>query len=163
MAMILSRSSRPAFLVAFFLVALPISSRGVGAEEPAPRQAARDDLKKLQGTWECVAMEREGDQVPPESFKGSTAVYEDDRVTLYREGEVFRRGIVTLDPSKSPKKINTWDLTGPYADDTVPGIYEVDGDTLKLCFSRPKVARPVEFTTKKEPGFLYCVYKRKKP
>ena len=70
---------------------------------------------------------------------------------------------MTLDPSKSPKKINTWDLTGPYADDTVPGIYEVDDDTLKLCFSRPKVARPVEFTTKKEPGFLYCVYKRKKP
>ena len=51
----------------------------VKAEEPAPRQAARVDLKKLQGTWECVAMEREGDQVPPESFKGSTAVYEDDR------------------------------------------------------------------------------------
>src|SRR3954454_11678828 len=72
------------------------------AEDPAPRQAARDDLKKLQGTWECVSMEREGDEVPAAGFKGSTAVYEDDRVTLYREGEVFRRGIVTLDPSKAP-------------------------------------------------------------
>ena len=145
------------------LITPVIASSPARAEEPAPRQAARDDLKKLQGTWECVAMEREGDQVPPEGFKGSTAVYEDDRVTLYRDGEVFRRGIVTVDPSKSPRRINTWDLTGPYADDTVPGIYEVDGDTLKLCFSRPKVARPAEFTTKKEPGFLYCVYKRKKP
>ena len=151
------------FIAAVLLIVPAIGPSPARAEDPAPRQAARDDLKKLQGTWECVAMEREGDQLPPESFKGSTAVYEDDRVTLYREGEVFRRGIVTLDPSKSPKKINTWDLTGPYADDTVPGIYEVDDDTLKLCFSRPKVSRPVEFTTKKEPGFLYCVYKRKKP
>jgi uncharacterized protein (TIGR03067 family) len=134
------------------------------AEEPAPsRQAARDDLKKLQGTWECVAMEREGDEVPAESFKGSKAVYEDDLVTLYRESEVFRRGLVTLDASKSPKRTNTWDLGGPYADSTVPGIYELDGDTLKICFSRPGADRPTEFTTKKAPGFLYCVYKRKKP
>jgi uncharacterized protein (TIGR03067 family) len=139
------------------------ASRSSKADDPVNRQAAKDDLKKFQGTWECVAMEREGDVIPADSFKGSTAVYEDDRVTLFRDGEVFRRGIVTLDPSKSPKRINTWDLGGPYADDTVPGIYEVDGDTLKICFSRPKVARPSEFTTKKEPGFLYCVYKRKKP
>ena len=145
------------------LAALTPQRSSARAEEPAPRQAARDDLKKLQGTWECVAMEREGDEIPSRDFKGSTAVYEDDRVTLYRDGEFFRRGIVTLDPSKSPKRINTWDLGGPYADDTVPGIYEVEGDTLRICFSRPKVARPAEFTTKKEPGFLYCVYKRKKP
>ncbi len=134
------------------------------ADDPAPsRQAARDDLKKLQGTWECVAMEREGDAIPAEAFKGSSVVYEDDLATLYRDGEFFRRGIITLDPSKTPKRINTWDLGGPYADDSVPGIYELDGDTLKICFSRPKVARPTEFTTKKDPGFLYVVYKRKKP
>jgi uncharacterized protein (TIGR03067 family) len=140
--------------------AIPRSTRG---EDPPTRQTAKDDLKKLQGTWECVEMEREGDVVPAESFKGSLAVYEDDRLTLYRDGEVFRRGIVTLEPSKAPKKVNTWDLGGPYADQTVPGIYEIDGDTLKICFSRPGVERPTEFTTKKAPGFLYCVYKRKKP
>lgn len=132
-------------------------------DDSPPRQAARDDLKKLQGGWVCVAMEREGDEVPADNFKGSTALYEDDRVTLYRDGEVFRRGIVTLDPTSSPKKVNTWDLGGPYEDKTVPGIYEVDGDTLKICFSRPGADRPAEFTTKKAPGFLYCTYKRKKP
>ena len=135
-------------------------ARGDG---PPPRQAALDDLKKLQGSWDCVAMEREGDEIPAESFKGSMVVYEGDRLTLYRDGEVFRRGIVTLDPAKSPKRVNTWDLGGPYEDQTVPGIYAIDGDTLKVCFSRPGADRPVEFTTKKAPGFLVCVYKRKKP
>ncbi len=150
----------------FLLIFLMIGSSPppARADDPAPsRQAAKDDLKKFQGTWECVSMEREGDEIPADHLKGTSVVYEDDLATLYRDGDLFRRSIITLDPSKSPKRINTWDLAGPYADDSVPGIYEIDGDTLKLCFSRPKVARPTEFTTKKEPGFLYVVYKRKKP
>jgi uncharacterized protein (TIGR03067 family) len=137
--------------------------RSIQAEDPSPRQVAKDDLKKLQGTWECVSMEREGDEVAAEHLKGVMVSYKDDQVTLYRDGEVFRKGVVTLEPSKGPKKINTWDLDGPYADQTVPGIYEIDGDTLKLCFSHPGEARPTEFSTKKAPGFLYAVYKRKKP
>jgi uncharacterized protein (TIGR03067 family) len=118
------------------------------------------DLDRLQGTWVLVAMQREGEDVPAEEFKGWSAVYEGNRISL-RDGErVRRRGIVTLDPSRKPKSINTWDQDGPYEDQTVPGIYELEGETLKLCFSRPGSERPREFTTRTKPGFLYCVYKR---
>jgi uncharacterized protein (TIGR03067 family) len=124
---------------------------------------AKSDLDKLQGTWVLVKMEAEGDEVPAEHFEGRNAVYEGNRLTL-REGEdVRRRGIVTLDPSRKPKSMNTWDRDGPYEDSTVPGIYEVEGDTLRVCFARPNQDRPKEFTTKGGTGFLYCVYKRKKP
>jgi uncharacterized protein (TIGR03067 family) len=144
------------------VIALPTSTN---ADDPPPpsRQAAKDDLKKLQGAWVCVGMEREGDEIPAESYQGSEVAYEDDRVTLFRDGGVFRRGLVTLDPSKTPKRINTWDLSGPYEDQTVPGIYAIDGDTLKLCFSRPGAERPADFSTKKGSGLLSIVYKRKKP
>ena len=119
------------------------------------------DLDRLQGTWVLVAMEREGESVPAEDLKNGNAVYEQNRITL-RDGErVRRRGIVTLDASRKPKAINTWDRDGPYEDQTVPGIYELDGDTLKLCFGRPGSERPKEFTTKAGPGVLFCIYKRK--
>ncbi len=118
------------------------------------------DLDRLQGTWVLVSMEREGEVVPPEDLKGSTVMYEKDRVSLRAGASVRRRGIITLDPSRKLKAINTWDLDGPYEDQTVPGIYELDGDTLKLAFSRPGQERPTRFSTREGGAILYCVYKR---
>lgn len=123
---------------------------------------AKTDLDKLQGTWVLVSMQTEGHDVAAEDFKDRTAVYEQNRVTLRAGDRVRRCGIVTLDPGRKPKAINTWDQDGPYEDQTVPGIYELDGDTLKLCFARPGQERPKEFTTNSGTAFLVCVYKRHK-
>ena len=73
-----------------------------------------------------------------------------------------RRGIITLDPDRKPRAVNTWDQDGPFEDQTVPGIYELQGETLKLCFARPGQERPKEFTTKSGTGFLVCTYKKQK-
>lgn len=129
----------------------------------AGEDAAKADLEKLQGIWQLVAMEAEGDAMPADELGDRKAVYEGNRLSL-RSGEtVRRRGIITLNPSRSPKAMNTWDQDGPYQDQTVPGIYELEGDTLKICFARPGQERPKTFTTKMGTGVLYCVYKRQKP
>ncbi len=135
-----------AFLVTAFLL---------GGGDPA-----KTDLEKLQGTWMLVSMQTEGHDVAAEDIKDLTAVYEQNHVTLKAGDRVRRRGIVTLDPGRKPKAINTWDQDGPYEDQTVPGIYELDGDTLKLGFARPGQERPKEFTTRSGTAFLVCVYKR---
>ncbi len=127
----------------------------LGGDDPA-----KNDLDKLQGTWVLVAMETEGNDVPAEDIKGWKAIYEGNRVTLRTEDRVRRRGIITLDSARKPKAINTWDQDGPYEDQTVPGIYQLEGDTLKLCFARPGQERPKEFTSKSGTAFLVCVYKK---
>ena len=134
----------------------------VHADDKDGREAARKDLERLQGTWVVVSMEREGEAIPQEELKGRTCVYEKDSFTLRSGDQPRRRGIVTLDASRKTKAINTWDMDGPYADATVPGIYDLNGDTLKLCFSRPGAERPAEFTTKSGSGLILVVYQRKK-
>jgi uncharacterized protein (TIGR03067 family) len=133
------------------------------AAGPPRDDPARADLDKLQGTWTLVVMEHEGESAPAEEFKGWTATYEGNRLTLRAGEEVRRRGLVTLDAGRKPKAMNTWDKDGPFEDQTVPGIYEIDGDTLRVCFARPGEDRPREFTTKRGTGILYCVYKRARP
>lgn len=120
------------------------------------------DLDRLQGTWVMASMETEGHEAAPEDIKDLSAVYQGNRLTLRSGDRVRRRGIVTIAPDRKPKAINTWDQDGPYDDETVPGIYELKGDTLKLAFARPGQDRPTEFTTKSGTAFLVCVYKRQK-
>jgi uncharacterized protein (TIGR03067 family) len=151
------------------LAAAVISGQpAVAGEKPAAkpvdsRQQARDDLEKLQGTWMRVEMEVEGKAFPLDPDEEWTASYKGDLLTLARGGKPYQtNSIVTLDPAQTPKAMNTWNTEGDTKDKTWPGIYEIDGDTLKVCFAKPGANRPTEFTTNKGTGYLYVEYKRKK-
>ena len=133
--------------------------------EDDPRASAKKELARFQGAWTLSAMESEGHALGPGDVAGRTCRYEGDYLTLRSNNEVRRRGVVTIDPTRTPKAINTWDVDGPFEDKTVQGIYEFspDGDTLKLCFTSPDGERPAKFTTKEGTGRLFLVYTRKKP
>jgi uncharacterized protein (TIGR03067 family) len=55
------------------------------------------------------------------------------------------KGRFKLDPSKAPKQItDTWDAETGIRDQG-EGIYEFDGDTLKICFGGRGKPRPTSF------------------
>jgi RNA polymerase sigma factor (sigma-70 family) len=139
-----------------------------GRDDPGPVPVARDEPKKaksdkerLQGRWPALSLEGANGKV---EGKGSEA----DRFKLVFDGDdyVFEgafgtmggdaKGTFKLDPKKTPKEIDLESQQG-----RMVGIYELDGDTLKLCLNKVGVAeRPTEFTAD-ETRFVY-VFKRAK-
>ena len=73
------------------------------------------------------------------------------------DGSQFVKGTGKLDPAKKPKAAD-WAIEG--SDMVAKGIYEVDGDTWKHCFSLTE--RPTEFGSKEGSGVYYIVLKRVK-
>src|SRR5438876_9873472 len=92
--------------------------------------AAKKDQEKLQGDWTLVSGERDGQEFPEDLVKSLKRTMKDDTFTVTRDGETVAKGTFTLDPSKKPKAI---DIKLEAAANPVHGIYELDGDTFKLC------------------------------
>ena len=77
----------------------------------------------------------------------------------------FPAGTFTIDPSKLPRAID-FAVESPLRADkktsTVLGIYELDGDTLKLMLTKPGQERPAEFKTLPKTDREVFVFKRAK-
>ena len=134
------------------MVLIVAASVLLAADDPKDA-AAKKEIEKLQGKWVLVAVEREGEKVPEGAFKEEkiTLAIAGDNLSFSRtrkgEKKNFDNGSYEIvDAGAKPKKI---DLTGlPKPDVTMPGIYELDGNTLKICVGESK--RPTEFASK--PG-----------
>ena len=68
-----------------------------------------------------------------------------------------------LDSSKSPKAIDVTVTDGVGKGQTLKGIYESDGEDLKLCLTgEPVEARPTEFLAEKGELVLFKLKRSKK-
>jgi uncharacterized protein (TIGR03067 family) len=124
---------------------------------------ARDkDKAALQGEWMMVAGEREGEPFPEDFKKDAKRIVKDDETSVVIMGQVFMKAKFTIDPSKKPKTID-YDVTeGGAQGMKLIGIYEVDGENAKFCFTTSEGARPTDFTTKADDGRTLSVWKRVK-
>jgi uncharacterized protein (TIGR03067 family) len=123
---------------------------------------AKDELKKFDGTWVLVSSERDGEKAPEELIKKAMpkAVGKDGTVTFFSQGKEEAQATFTVDPTKKPKTIDATMTSGPDKGKKSMGIYEFEGDTLKICYNEKE--RPKEFSTKKGSGNTLEVYKREK-
>jgi uncharacterized protein (TIGR03067 family) len=115
-------------------------------EAPAPAPAAkttvpstRSDDSNIQGTWRVIFAEDSGRTGPSEALRDIRFVITKDKMTMESGGRK-QESTYTLDPSTSPKSI---DLTTNGR--TQPGIYDLQGDTLRICFSENTDKRPTAF------------------
>lgn len=143
---------------------LLIAVAGPLTSADAPKEDA--ELKKLQGTWVAAKGGAfKGKEEPEEDIKkaGHRLVIEGNKLSWYTalSAEPFLKGTIKLDPAQKPKVL---DLSFTRAGKDVVGkcIYELEGDTLKLCYD-DEGNRPTEFKTRADaPSLKLYVFKRKK-
>jgi uncharacterized protein (TIGR03067 family) len=123
---------------------------------------AKDELKKFDGTWVLVSSEKDGEKAPEEALKKvmPKAVSKDGTVTFFSDGKEQGQATFTVDPTKKPKTMDATMTTGPDKGKKSLGIYEMEGDTLKICYNEKE--RPKEFSAKKGSGNTLDTYKREK-
>jgi len=149
---------------ALFLAGLVLATAG------ADDKKAGDDADKaaLQGTWQAVSSEMDGDKQPEDEVKLYTLVFSGDKLVVNKAGDCVMEGTVTLDAAQDPKHLDLKLEKNPGNPDdvgkTMPGIFAVKGDELKWCFTLPGggTERPKEFKTEAGSGRVSAVMKREK-
>jgi uncharacterized protein (TIGR03067 family) len=132
----------------------------VAADEPA---AARDDLKRLEGAWEAESVERDGRPEPPAAVSERRLRVEAGRWALPQGpgGAVVAWSRVAVDPGASPKAITLTAESSKGQRVVSEGVYELDGDTLRVCFPTKRGGpRPAKVEAK--AGVVLEVWKREK-
>jgi RNA polymerase sigma-70 factor (ECF subfamily) len=167
-AMLLTRVK----IAAAVLLTLGLLGAGAGmatqeapAASAAPQAAkakpglARTDKDRIQGVWIPQSMEK-GTQLAPKEFLASMKLeFAGDKFLAHGPGKNGRseEGTYTLRPKSRPKEI---DVMG--GGKLIPGIYELQGDELKICFTDPGQERPTEFKTAAGSEQVLLILRRQK-
>lgn len=106
----------------------------------------------IEGTWTVVDMERSGKKAPQQLLQGGQfrVVIKANslRMSDIKQGE---GATFTIDETKKPRTIDAVFMEGPKEDvrRTALGIYELDGDNLKIAWRKDGGPRPQEFSSLK--------------
>jgi uncharacterized protein (TIGR03067 family) len=130
-----------------------------GAEEA--KVDVKKELAKLEGTWQAASIMADGKELPAEARKQHTLMIKDGKFT-YTMGKEVLEGKLQLDPSKSPKTVDSMRTEGAAKGTTRKGIYELTDTTFQVCFAPVGKERPTEFTAKAGTGNNLAIWKKVK-
>lgn len=121
----------------------PVAAAAGGAEDSAE---AVIDKAKLQGRWQVTYLEEGGTAVPDALAAELRHVFAGDTLSMFA-GEQEMKAPFRIDPSTSPKSIDIIQ-----EGEIQRGIYELQGETLRLCLSTDDKPRPRTFQSKSAIG-----------
>lgn len=119
------------------------------------------DAKAVEGTWLPTSLELGGAKMQGDQFKGLQLILADGKYTL-KTPQGDDKGTYTIDATKSPKHLDIKGTEGPNKGKSFLCIYELGGDTLRVCYDLSGTTRPSEFKTKPMTQLFLAEYKRAK-
>jgi len=151
-----------------------VQAAGTGRADDAAKKddddAAKKDLALLEGTWVVAGKEFMGKKATKEEVEklrgrlvikdGKWALWSDDNEK--GKEEIVYEATFKLDPKAKPKELDLAYTNGEQKGTTDKAIYEIDGDTLRVCYPFMGAGRPAEFAGPPDGKALLMTYKRVK-
>jgi len=112
------------------------------------------DLDTLQGSWRVTALEVNGETMPVDTLGSAGIVINGGRFISTGMGNEYE-GTFEVETKSRPRKLTMKFDTGPEKGNTNLAIYEIKGDSWKLCIATQGTVRPSRFGTKPGDGFVF--------
>jgi uncharacterized protein (TIGR03067 family) len=140
---------------------------GQAGDEPIRRKASalpaaddKEDMDRFEGEWSGVSLVLNGQALPADFVKSFKRVVKGNETTVLNGGQVILKATYTVDASKSPRSIDYQITQGPDKGKMQLGIYEFEGEMVRVCLSQPGSDRPTEFASKAGDGRTFGVWKK---
>lgn len=108
-------------------------------------------LDAIQGTWIPTAAELGGNSFPDDLRNAIKLVVQDGQYTV-TVGPNMDKGTVVLDTAAEPKQMTLTGTDGPNQGKTILAVFDLAGDTMRVCYELNGTSYPTEFKT--YPGTL---------
>lgn len=120
-------------------------------------------MSSLRGPWQALYSEVDGQVTPSAEFATTTMRHEGDKFIVEKKGAIAYEGNFSIDPTVTPHEIvyiykkseKDVFVGGPR-----PGIFQLEGDTLKLCFALIGHRTPRDFNTFPGSDLVLTVFER---
>ncbi|MBC7783654.1 MAG: sigma-70 family RNA polymerase sigma factor [Burkholderiales bacterium] len=113
------------------------------------------DLRLIQGEWEFVRAVSDGREAPADQLGQAKVVITDRGISITNGTRTREEMSFKLNPDNNPKQIDQFDTANPTR--LIPGIYVLEGDTLRICFNDKNPIRPTEFVSGRNTGKLWVL------
>jgi len=119
-----------------------------------------DDAKAVQGNWKPIKAELAGQPLDDAIMKSISLKLDNGKYEVFAGGKPDR-GTYTLDSNTKPGSMTITGTDGPNQGKTFPAIYELKGDTLRICYDLSGAKRPSEFKSVAGTQLYLVTYHRK--
>jgi uncharacterized protein (TIGR03067 family) len=114
----------------------------------------------LEGTWQMIRAELAGEAAPELVTQKTEVELTAGAYVVRYAGEIVDRGSYAIAAAIETKTIVLRGMAGPNAGRTIPCIYQLKNDRLRICYGLDGIA-PTEFTTNPGQQRYLAVYRRR--
>jgi uncharacterized protein (TIGR03067 family) len=127
---------------------------------PPAKDASERDLELLQGDWAVVTLTYNGQALGDDVAQVLFRTIKGNEFTTFQFDKPLGKGSLKLDANKSLKTID--EQSAREGSKPRLGIYELEGDRLRICMGAPGTDRPKEFASKPDSEISLTVWERQK-